>query len=47
MIITMSDLVQEVERRARKPWTTQELISKMDEQRKWKNVHNEGRTIED
>jgi hypothetical protein len=42
MIITMSDLVQEAERRARK-----ELISKMDEQRKWKNVHNEGRTTED
>jgi hypothetical protein len=22
----------------RKPWITQEMISKMDEQRKWKNV---------
>jgi hypothetical protein len=38
---TMSDLVGKVERRARKPWITQEMISKMDEQRKWKNVNNE------
>jgi hypothetical protein len=28
---TMSDLVGIVERRARKPWITQEMISKMDE----------------
>jgi hypothetical protein len=34
-------LVGKVERRARKPWITQEMISKMDEQRKWKNVNNE------
>jgi hypothetical protein len=27
----MSDLVGKVERRARKPWITQEMISKMDE----------------
>jgi hypothetical protein len=40
----MRDLVGKVERRARKPWITQEMISKMDEQRKWKNVNNkEGR----
>jgi hypothetical protein len=38
---TMSDLVGKVERRARKPWITQEMISKMDERRKWKNVSNE------
>jgi uncharacterized membrane-anchored protein len=38
---TMSDLVGKVERRARKPWITQEMISKMDERRKWKNVNNE------
>jgi uncharacterized membrane-anchored protein len=37
----MSDLVGKVERRASKPWITQEMISKMDEQRKWKNVNNE------
>jgi hypothetical protein len=37
----MSDLVGKVERRARKPWITQEMISKMDERRKWKNVNNE------
>jgi hypothetical protein len=30
--------------RARKPWITQEMISKMDERRKWKNVNiKEGR----
>jgi hypothetical protein len=28
---TMNDLVGEVERRARKPWIPQEMISKMDE----------------
>jgi hypothetical protein len=39
---TMSDLVGKVERRAGKPWITQEMISKMDERRKWKNVNNEG-----
>jgi hypothetical protein len=37
----MSDLVGKVEKRARKPWITQEMISKMEEQRKWKNVNNE------
>jgi hypothetical protein len=36
----MSDLDGKVKRRARKPWITQEIISKMDEQRKWKNVNN-------
>jgi type I site-specific restriction endonuclease len=40
----MSGLVGKVERRARKPWITQEMISKMDERRKWKNVnYEEGR----
>jgi hypothetical protein len=38
---TVSDLVGKVEKRARKPWITQEMISKMDEGRKWKNVHTE------
>jgi hypothetical protein len=37
----MSALVGKVERRARNPCTTQEMISKMDEQRKLKNVNNE------
>jgi hypothetical protein len=37
----MSDLVGKVEKRARKPWITQEMISKMDERRKWKNVNTE------
>jgi len=38
---TFSDLVGKVEKRARKPWITQEMISKMDERRKWKNVNTE------
>jgi len=38
---TISDLVGRVEKRARKPWVTQEMISKMDERRKWKNVKTE------
>ena len=38
---TISDLVAKVETRARKPWITQEVISKMDERRKWKNVNTE------
>ena len=38
---TISDLVGKVEKRARKPWITQEMISKMDEQRKWKNFNTE------
>ena len=38
---TISDLVGKVEKRARKPWITQEMFSKMDERRKWKNVNNE------
>jgi hypothetical protein len=35
--------------RTTKPWITQKMISKMDEQRKWKSVNNKkGRkTIED
>jgi len=42
---TVSDLVGKVEKRARKAWITQEMISKMDERRKWKNVNTEeGRT---
>jgi hypothetical protein len=39
---TISDLVGKVEKRARKPWITQEMISKMDERRKGKNVNTEG-----
>ena len=38
---TVSDLVGKVEKRARKPWIPQEMISKMDERRKWKNVNTE------
>ena len=38
---TVSDLVGKVEKRARKPWITQEMISKTDERRNWKNVNIE------
>jgi type I site-specific restriction endonuclease len=38
---TISDLVGKVEKRERKLWTTQEMISEMDERRKWKNVNTE------
>ena len=38
---TISDLVGKVEKRARKPWIAQKMISKMDERRKWKNVNTE------
>jgi hypothetical protein len=38
---TISDLVGKAEKRARKPWITQEMISKLDERRKWKNVNTE------
>jgi hypothetical protein len=34
-------LVGKVEKRARNSWVTQEMISKMDERRKWKNVNTE------
>ena len=38
---TISDLVGKVKKRARKPWIKQEMISKMEERRKWKNVNTE------
>ena len=41
MLDTISDLVGKIEKRARKPCITQEMISKMDERRKWKNVNTE------
>jgi type I site-specific restriction endonuclease len=41
VIDTLSDLVGKVKKRARKPWITQEMISKMDKRRKWKNLNNE------
>ena len=34
-------LVGKVEKGARNPWITQEMISKTDERRKWKNVNTE------
>ena len=41
MLDSISDLVGKVEKRARKPWMTEEMISKMYERRKWKNVNTE------
>ena len=38
---TISDLVGKVEKRDRKPCITHEMISKMEERRKWKNVNTE------
>jgi hypothetical protein len=38
---TLSDLVGKVEKISRKPWITQEMISKMDERRRRKNVNTE------
>ena len=38
---TISDLVGKVEKRARNPRITQEMISKMDERRKLKKVNTE------
>jgi hypothetical protein len=43
MLDTINDLVGKVKKRIRKPWITQEVISKTDERRKWKNVNNEDR----
>ena len=37
----ISALLGKVEKRARKPWITQEMISKIDERRKLKNVNTE------
>jgi diphthamide synthase subunit DPH2 len=37
----VTDLIGKVERKEGKPWITQEMISKMDERRKWKIIKNE------
>jgi hypothetical protein len=45
---TISDLVGKVKKTARKPCITQEMISKMDERRKRKNVNTEeGRKLQE
>jgi hypothetical protein len=41
VLANRSDLVGKVERRARKQWIAQEMISEMEKRRKWKNVNNE------
>jgi hypothetical protein len=41
MLDTLSDVVGKVDRKARKPWITLEMINKMDERRKWRKVNNE------
>jgi hypothetical protein len=37
----MGYLIGKVDRNARKPWITLNMINKMGERRKWKNVNNE------
>lgn len=39
----MGDWAGKVDRKARKPYITEEIISKMEEHRKWKNENNERR----
>jgi hypothetical protein len=41
LLDTMSDCVGKVEKRVRNPWITQEMISEMDERRKWKSDNKE------
>ena len=41
MLDNISDLAGKVEKRARNPWITQDMISKMDGRRKSKNVNTE------
>jgi hypothetical protein len=41
LLDTTSDCEEKVEKRARKPWILKEMISKMDERRKWKSVSSE------
>jgi type I site-specific restriction endonuclease len=41
VLYTISDLVGKVEKRAKKLWITQEMMSKIDDRRKWKNVNTE------
>jgi hypothetical protein len=38
---TMRNFDGKVERRARKPWLVQKMISKMEEKGKWKRVNSE------
>jgi hypothetical protein len=38
---TICDLVGKLEKRARNPWITREMMGKIDERRKWKNVNTE------
>jgi type I site-specific restriction endonuclease len=38
---TLSDLAGKIEKRARKPWITQEMINKMNERKRWNNVNTE------
>jgi len=41
---TLSAVIGKVNRKARKPWIMQEMINRIAEQRKWKNINNgEGR----
>jgi len=39
----MSDLIRKDDRRPKKSCITQEIVNKMEEGRKWKNINNEER----
>ena len=41
---TTTDLVGEVESSTRKLWITQEMINKMDKQKKWNKINNKRET---
>ena len=46
MLDNISDLVDKIDRKARKPWTTQEMINKIDERKNRKDINNEESNIE-
>jgi hypothetical protein len=44
MLDTTTDVVGEVESSTRKLWITQEMINKMDKQKKWNKINNKRET---
>lgn len=42
-VLYMSDLIRKDDRRPKKSCITQEIVNKMEEGRKWKNINNEER----
>jgi len=41
-VLYTSDLIRKEDRRPKNSCITQEIINKMEEERKWKNINNEG-----